>query len=136
MWMSPYRIAVVEKGGERKMYLRLDELSEEEKKESVRWRAPEMKEGKKEKQKMESCVVYSLGLMIYEMITGEVVLNEMSGGDAFSLLSEGERPSLEGIEHEKAAQLIKRMWDGDWKNRPKLREIMNDLQTIIETSQK
>jgi serine/threonine protein kinase len=133
MWMSPYRISVVSEGEERRMYIRLDEVGEREKKASIRWRALEMKEGKKEKEKMESCVVYSLGLILSEMITGEVPLNESNGSDAFSLMSEGERPNLEGGENKRGVELIKRMWDGDWRKRPKLREIMNDLHSLTQS---
>jgi hypothetical protein len=151
--MSPFMVFILsgkggrEMGKEAEYYIRiLGEESSEEKKEFIRWRAPEVSVGEEEEikkkaengrmqqddwKKVEGWAVFSFGLMFFEMMTGEIPLSDVGAMEAHSCVCEGERPETEGVGNQREILLLRKMWRRDWKKRPELRSVIQDLKQMI-----
>ncbi|KAH7830579.1 uncharacterized protein MONOS_1540 [Monocercomonoides exilis] len=122
--LCPYSIFVEE--GNNEIFVLTEELEDEKEKEEMkRWKAPE--EGNEE-DGIEKRVVFTLGLMLHEMTTGEVPLSECDAEEAWEMMRDGVRPLTEGIEGEDMVELMEKMWVDEPKERTSLNEVMNLLK--------
>ncbi|KAH7820484.1 uncharacterized protein MONOS_341 [Monocercomonoides exilis] len=123
--LCPYSI-FVEEGNENEIYLLTDELEDEKEKEEMkRWQAPE--EGDEE---IEKAIVFTLGLILHEMTTGEVPLSECDAEEAQEMMRDGVRPLTEGIEGEDLIELMEETWADEPRGRPSLDETIKLLKKI------
>ncbi|KAH7817888.1 putative Protein tyrosine and serine/threonine kinase [Monocercomonoides exilis] len=127
--LSPYSI-FVEEGIENEIFVLTEELKDEKQKEEMkRWKAPEAGD---EEEDMEKAVVFTLGLILHEMTTGEVPLSECEAEEAQKMMRDGVRPLTEGIEGEDLVELMEKMWADEPKERPTLVEVKESLRELIE----
>ncbi|KAH7819654.1 putative Protein tyrosine and serine/threonine kinase [Monocercomonoides exilis] len=127
--LCPYSI-FVEEGNENEIFVLTEELKDEKQKEEMkRWKAPE--EGN-EDEEMEKTVVFTLGLILHEMTTGEVPLSECDAEEAQEMMRDGVRPLTEGIEGEDLVELMEKMWADEPRDRPSLNEIIKLLEEIYQ----
>ncbi|KAH7827019.1 putative Protein tyrosine and serine/threonine kinase [Monocercomonoides exilis] len=128
--LCPYSI-FVEEGNENEIYLLTEELTDEKQKEEMkRWNAPEAGD---EEEGIEKAVVFSLGLILHEMTTGEVPLSECNAEEAQEMIRDGVRPLTEGIEGEDLVELMESMWADEPNNRPSLVEVKKSIKKIRRT---
>ncbi|KAH7823644.1 uncharacterized protein MONOS_12354 [Monocercomonoides exilis] len=128
--LCPYSIFVEE--GNDEIFVLTEELEDEkEKKEMKRWKAPE--EGN-EDDGIEKAVVFTLGLILHEMTTGEVPLSECEAEEAQEMMKDGVRPLTEGIEGEDLIELMEKMWGDEPNGRPTLAEVIQLLTEMISNS--
>ncbi|KAH7826986.1 uncharacterized protein MONOS_3540 [Monocercomonoides exilis] len=119
--LCPYTI-FVEEGNENEIYLLTKELIDEKQKEEMkRWKAPEAGD---EEEGIEKAVVFTLGLILHEMTTGEVPLSECNAEEAQEMMRDGVRPLTEGIEGEELIEVIEKMWGDEPNGRPSLAEVI------------
>ncbi|KAH7826975.1 putative Protein tyrosine and serine/threonine kinase [Monocercomonoides exilis] len=119
--LCPYSI-FVEEGNENEIYVLTEKLADEKQKEEMkRWKAPEARD---EEEGIEKAVVFSLGLILYEMITGEVPLSECNAEEAQEMIRDGVRPLTEGIEGEEMVEVMEKMWADEPNDRPNLAEVI------------
>ncbi|KAH7831214.1 uncharacterized protein MONOS_3814 [Monocercomonoides exilis] len=131
--LCPYSIFVEE--GNNEIYLLTEELEDEKQKEEMkRWKAPEIgnEEEEEEEEGIEQAVVFTLGLILHEMTTGEVPLSECEAEEAQEMMRDGVRPLIEGIEGEEMVELIERMWADEPDGRPTLGEVIQSLTEMAE----
>ncbi|KAH7831209.1 uncharacterized protein MONOS_3818 [Monocercomonoides exilis] len=131
--LCPYSIFVEE--GNNEIYLLTEELEDEKQKEEMkRWKAPEIgnEDEEVENDGIEQAVVFTLGLILHEMTTGEVPLSECEAEEAQEMMRDGVRPLTEGIEGEEMAELIERMWADEPDSRPTLGEVIQSLMEMAE----
>ncbi|KAH7823557.1 uncharacterized protein MONOS_9446 [Monocercomonoides exilis] len=127
--LCPYSIFVEE--GNNEIYVLTKELEDEKEKEEMkRWKAPE--EGI-EDEGIEKGVVFTLGLILHEMTTGEVPLSECEAEEAQEMMRDGVRPLTEGIEGEELIEVMEKMWGDDPNGRPKLAEVIRLLIEMMES---
>ncbi|KAH7832686.1 uncharacterized protein MONOS_14658 [Monocercomonoides exilis] len=118
----------VEEGNENEIYVLTEELEHEKQKEEMkRWSAPE--EGD-EDDGIEQVVVFTLGLILHEMTTGEVPLSECDPEEAQEMMRDGVRPLTEGIEGEELIEVMEKMWADEPNDRPTLDEVIGLLKGI------
>eukprot|EP00770_Monocercomonoides_exilis_P012796 MONOS_12740.1-p1 / transcript=MONOS_12740.1 / gene=MONOS_12740 / organism=Monocercomonoides_exilis_PA203 / gene_product=unspecified product / transcript_product=unspecified product / location=Mono_scaffold00727:11209-17001(-) / protein_length=1930 / sequence_SO=supercontig / SO=protein_coding / is_pseudo=false len=127
--LCPYSIFVEE--GNNEIFVLTEELEDEKQKEEMkRWKAPE--EGN-EDEGVEKGVVFTLGLILHEMTTGEVPLSECEAEEAQEMMRDGVRPLTEGIEGEYLMELMEKMWGDEPNDRPKLAEVIRLLMEMMES---
>ncbi|KAH7826577.1 putative Protein tyrosine and serine/threonine kinase [Monocercomonoides exilis] len=127
--LCPYSI-FVEEGNENEIYLLTEELTDEKQKEEMkRWKAPEAVD---EEEGIEKAVVFTLGLILHEMTTGEVPLSECNAEEAQEMMRDGVRPLTEGIEGEDLVELMEKMWADEPNDRPMLAEVIDLLKELEE----
>ncbi|KAH7823006.1 uncharacterized protein MONOS_6829 [Monocercomonoides exilis] len=125
--LCPYTIFVEE--GNNEIYLLTEELEDEKEKEEMkRWSAPE---AGNEDDGIEKAVVFSLGLILHEMTTGEVPLSECDAEEAQEMMRDGVRPLTEGIEGEDLVELMEKMWGDEPDGRPTLAEVKKSIKKMI-----
>eukprot|EP00770_Monocercomonoides_exilis_P011693 MONOS_11637.1-p1 / transcript=MONOS_11637.1 / gene=MONOS_11637 / organism=Monocercomonoides_exilis_PA203 / gene_product=unspecified product / transcript_product=unspecified product / location=Mono_scaffold00595:34590-38690(-) / protein_length=1366 / sequence_SO=supercontig / SO=protein_coding / is_pseudo=false len=125
--LCPYSIFVEE--GNNEIYVLTEELEDEKEKEEMkRWSAPEAGE-----EDIEKTVVFTLGLILHEMTTGEVPLSECEAEEAQEMMRDGVRPLTEGIEGEELIELMEKMWGDEPNDRPKLAEVIRLLMEMMES---
>eukprot|EP00770_Monocercomonoides_exilis_P011694 MONOS_11638.1-p1 / transcript=MONOS_11638.1 / gene=MONOS_11638 / organism=Monocercomonoides_exilis_PA203 / gene_product=unspecified product / transcript_product=unspecified product / location=Mono_scaffold00596:406-11438(+) / protein_length=3579 / sequence_SO=supercontig / SO=protein_coding / is_pseudo=false len=124
--LCPYSIFVEE--GNNEIFVLTEELEDEKQKEEMkRWNAPEAGE-----EDLEKTVVFTLGLILHEMTTGEVPLSECDAEEAQEMMRDGVRPLTEGIEGEDMVELMEKMWTDEPNERPTLAEVKESLRELIE----
>eukprot|EP00770_Monocercomonoides_exilis_P004738 MONOS_4715.1-p1 / transcript=MONOS_4715.1 / gene=MONOS_4715 / organism=Monocercomonoides_exilis_PA203 / gene_product=unspecified product / transcript_product=unspecified product / location=Mono_scaffold00128:96627-104027(+) / protein_length=2466 / sequence_SO=supercontig / SO=protein_coding / is_pseudo=false len=124
--LCPYMIFVEE--GNNEIFVLTEELEEEKQKEEMkRWKAPEERD-----EEIEKAVVFTLGLILHEVTTGEVPLSECGAEEAQEMIRDGVRPLTEGIEGEDLVELMEKMWADEPKERPTLIEVKESLRELIE----
>ncbi|KAH7823551.1 uncharacterized protein MONOS_9436 [Monocercomonoides exilis] len=127
--LCPYSIFVEE--GNNEIYVLTEEMEDEKEKEEMkRWKAPE--EGNEE-DGIEQAIVFTLGLILHEMTTGEVPLSECEAEEAQEMMRDGVRPLTEGIEGEELIELMEKMWGDEPNDRPKLAEVIRLLMEMMES---
>ncbi|KAH7823902.1 putative Protein tyrosine and serine/threonine kinase [Monocercomonoides exilis] len=127
--LCPYSI-FVEEGNENEIYVLTEESKDEKQKEEMkRWKAPEVGN---EDEEIEKAVVFTLGLILHEMTTGEVPLSECDAEEAQEMMRDGVRPLTEGIEEEEMVELMEQMWADEPNDRPKLTEVIQLLKELFE----
>eukprot|EP00770_Monocercomonoides_exilis_P011013 MONOS_10961.1-p1 / transcript=MONOS_10961.1 / gene=MONOS_10961 / organism=Monocercomonoides_exilis_PA203 / gene_product=unspecified product / transcript_product=unspecified product / location=Mono_scaffold00522:11750-23009(-) / protein_length=3655 / sequence_SO=supercontig / SO=protein_coding / is_pseudo=false len=125
--LCPYTIFVEE--GNNEIFVLAEELEDEKQKEEMkRWSAPEVGN---EDEEMEKTVVFSLGLILHEMTTGEVPLSECDAEEAQEMMRDGVRPLTEGIEGEDLVELMEKMWGDEPDGRPTLAEVKKSIKKMI-----
>ncbi|KAH7819118.1 uncharacterized protein MONOS_13696 [Monocercomonoides exilis] len=134
--LCPFTIFVEGKGKGKgnEVYVLTEELKGEKLKEEMkRWQAPELRNDyvETEDKGIEQGVVYVLGLILYEMITGEVPLNECKAEKAQEMMKAGVRPMTEGIEGEELVELMEMMWGNEPNDRPTLKEVKKSIKKIM-----
>ena len=72
--------------------------------------------------------MFTLGLMLHEIMTGEVPFGGKTVDEAVLEIGRGERPSVVGLDGEGVVGVMVRMWDGDAEQRPRLREVVEELE--------
>ncbi|KAH7827925.1 putative Protein tyrosine and serine/threonine kinase [Monocercomonoides exilis] len=123
--LCPYSIFVEE--GNNEIFVMTEELEEEKQKEEMkRWKAPEARVGEED---MEKAAVFSLGLILHEMTTGDVPLSECEAEKAQKMMSDGVRQLTEGIDEE-MVELMEQMWADEPDSRPKLEEVIQLLKFL------
>ncbi|KAH7819198.1 uncharacterized protein MONOS_10303 [Monocercomonoides exilis] len=135
--LCPFSIFVEERN-ENEIYVLTEELEDEKlKNEMKRWQAPEVgnengsDREEEEEEGIEQGVVYVLGLILHEMITGEVPLSECKAEEAQEMMRDGVRPLTEGIEGEELVEMMERMWKDDPNDRPTLKEVKKSIKKIM-----
>ncbi|KAH7831195.1 uncharacterized protein MONOS_15565 [Monocercomonoides exilis] len=131
--LCPYTIFVEE--GSNEIFVLTEELEEEKQKEEMkRWKAPEIgnEDEEVENDGIEQAVVFTLGLILHEMTTGEVPLSECEAEEAQEMMRDGVRPLTDGIEGEEMVELIERMWGDEPDIRPTLGEVIQSLMEMAE----
>ncbi|KAH7818139.1 uncharacterized protein MONOS_3938 [Monocercomonoides exilis] len=125
--LCPYSI-FVEEGNENEIYLLTEELEDEKEKDELkRWKAPEAGD---EEEGIEKAAVFSLGLILHEMTTGEVPLSECDAEEAQEMMRDGVRPLTEGIEGEDMVELMEKMWADEPDYRPNLAQVIRFLKVL------
>ncbi|KAH7832661.1 uncharacterized protein MONOS_3984 [Monocercomonoides exilis] len=125
--ICPYTI-FVEEGNENEIYVLTEELKDEKQKEEMnRWKAPEVGN---EDDGIEQAVVFTLGLILHEMTTGEVPLSECDAEEAQEMMRDGVRPLTEGIEGEDLVEVMEKMWADEPNDRPTLDRVIGLLKGI------
>lgn len=77
--------------------------------------------------------VYSFGLMLWEAAAGEVPFRELQGMQAaFAVWSRGARPPMPTDTPPRLAALIRRCWAALPAQRPEFREIVRELEVLVE----
>ncbi|KAH7831266.1 uncharacterized protein MONOS_3886 [Monocercomonoides exilis] len=131
--LCPYSIFVDE--GNNEIFVLTEELKDEKQKEEMkRWKASEAgnEDEEVENDGIEQAVVFTLGLILHEMTTGEVPLSECEADEAQEMMRDGVRPLTEGIEGEEMVELIERMWADEPDGRPTLGEVIQSLMEMAE----
>ncbi|KAH7816886.1 uncharacterized protein MONOS_14143 [Monocercomonoides exilis] len=126
--LCPYTI-FIEEGNENEIYLLTEELEDEKEKEEMkRWKAPEVGN---EDEEIEKAVVFTLGLILHEMTTGEVPLSECNAEEAQEMMRDGVRPLTEGIEGTEMVEVMEKMWMDDPRGRPALAEVKRQMKVAM-----
>ncbi|KAH7815693.1 uncharacterized protein MONOS_121 [Monocercomonoides exilis] len=127
--LCTYSIFVEEETNE--IFILTEELKDEKEIEEIkRWKAPEVgnEDEEVEDEGIEQAVVFKLGLILHEMITGEVPLSECNSEEAQEMMRDGVRPLTEGIEEEEMVILMEKMWADDPNERCSLKEVVASLR--------
>ncbi|KAK2952893.1 hypothetical protein BLNAU_12214 [Blattamonas nauphoetae] len=95
--------------------------------EGQRWRAPEASRSNVEKIDIESALVFSLGLVLWEVWTGEVPWKEMDEANAARQNEGGVQPNLKLVLDTSIRELISRCLSFDPKERPSLQDVFDGL---------
>ncbi|KAK2955439.1 hypothetical protein BLNAU_9667 [Blattamonas nauphoetae] len=95
--------------------------------EGQRWRAPELCRPLGEKIDVESALVFSLGLVLWEVWTGEVPWKEMDGANAGRQNEGGVQPNLKLVLDVEVRSLVEKCLSFDPKDRPSLKEVLSVL---------
>ncbi|KAK2955435.1 hypothetical protein BLNAU_9663 [Blattamonas nauphoetae] len=95
--------------------------------EGQRWRAPELCRPLGEKIDVESALVFSLGLVLWEVWTGEVPWKEMDEANAGRQNEGGVQPNLKLVVDAEIRELITKCLSFDPKDRPSLKEVLSGL---------
>ncbi|KAH7827720.1 uncharacterized protein MONOS_4024 [Monocercomonoides exilis] len=123
--LCPYSIFVEE--GTNEIFVLTEELEDEKQKDEMkRWKAPE-----EEDEEIEKAVVFTLGLILHEMTTGEVPLSECNAEEAQEMIRDGVRPLTEGIEGEELIEVMEKMWADEPNDRPSLAEVKKSIKKIM-----
>ncbi|KAH7823564.1 uncharacterized protein MONOS_15210 [Monocercomonoides exilis] len=126
--LCPYSIFIEE--GNSEIFVLTEELEDDKQKEDMkRWKAPEAGD---EDDEIEKAIVFTLGLILHEMTTGEVPLSECEAEEAQEMMRDGVRPLTEGIEGEELIELMEKMWGDEPNDRPKLAEVIRLLMEMME----
>ncbi|KAH7817166.1 uncharacterized protein MONOS_12970 [Monocercomonoides exilis] len=89
------------------------------KKECMRWKAPELLNGRK-KHATKKTVVFSVGMMVWECLTLDVPFGEYEAEAAGDKMVNGERPGVGKITESRLLGLVKGCWKADSGERPTL----------------
>ncbi|KAH7830625.1 uncharacterized protein MONOS_667 [Monocercomonoides exilis] len=95
------------------------EDDENNRKEFLRWKAPELLMNKKMEATKES-VVFSIGMMLWECLTLQIPFGEYEGEVAGQKIANGERPSTDTIQDSKLTKLVQSMLSSTVSDRPSL----------------
>ncbi|KAK2947806.1 hypothetical protein BLNAU_17226 [Blattamonas nauphoetae] len=95
--------------------------------EGQRWRAPEVSRSNVEKIDVESALVFSLGLVLWEVWTGEVPWKEMDEANACRQNEGGIQPNLKLVLDPSIRELISKCLSFDPKDRPSLQDVFDGL---------
>ncbi|KAH7824993.1 uncharacterized protein MONOS_6799 [Monocercomonoides exilis] len=118
--LCPYSIFVEE--GNNEIFVLAEKIEDEkEKGEMKRWKAPEVGN---EDEEIEKAVVFTLGLILHEMTTGEETLSECEAEEAQEMMRDGVRPLTEGIEEEEIVEVMEKMWANEPNDRCTLGEVI------------
>ncbi|KAK2950580.1 hypothetical protein BLNAU_14472 [Blattamonas nauphoetae] len=99
--------------------------------EGLRWRAPEIGAWSGEKIDGESALVFSLGLVLWEIWTGEVPWKEMDEANATRQNEGGEKPNMKLVLDEEIRSLISWSLSLDPKERPSLKSVVDGLCSVV-----
>ncbi|KAH7818747.1 uncharacterized protein MONOS_5286 [Monocercomonoides exilis] len=125
--LCPYSI-FVEEGNENEIFVLTEELKDKKEKEEMkRWKAPEIGN---EDEGVEKGVVFTLGLILHEMTTGEVPFSECIAEEAQEMMRDGVRPLTEGIEGEEMVGLMEKMWADEPDSRPTFGEVISKMEIV------
>ncbi|KAA6386532.1 MAG: hypothetical protein EZS28_017940, partial [Streblomastix strix] len=80
----------------------------------------------------ESSVVFSLGVIIWEMLTGEIPFGEVDAISASNRIMNGQRPSLSGYEDTRLGNLIEKCWCQYPSQRIQLDDLYMEIQELIK----
>ncbi|KAK2945725.1 hypothetical protein BLNAU_19338 [Blattamonas nauphoetae] len=95
--------------------------------EGQRWRAPEVSRLDGEKIDVESALVFSLGLVLWEVWTGEVPWKEMDDANACRQNEGGVIPNMKQVLDPEIRKLITKCLALDPKERPSLQDVFDGL---------
>ncbi|KAK2953657.1 hypothetical protein BLNAU_11378 [Blattamonas nauphoetae] len=95
--------------------------------EGQRWRAPELSRMNEEKIDVESALVFSLGMVLWEVWTEEVPWKEMDEANAARQNEGGVTPNLKLVLDTDIRELITKCLSFDPKNRPSLKDVLSGL---------
>ncbi|KAK2954062.1 hypothetical protein BLNAU_11025 [Blattamonas nauphoetae] len=98
--------------------------------EGLRWRAPEIGAWSGEKIDGESALVFSLGLVLWEIWTGEVPWKEMDEANAGRQNEGGVQPNMKLVLDEGIRSLISQSLSLDPKERPSLKSVVGVLCSL------
>ncbi|KAK2948487.1 hypothetical protein BLNAU_16556 [Blattamonas nauphoetae] len=108
-----------------------DKVRIRERVEDQRWQAPEMVKGG-EMAEMEKAVVFSLGLLLWELETGEIPCKEIDAVNAQRAFGSGFQLDMTSITNKTLAQLIDKCVSPDLDSRPLLKDVVLILETLDE----
>ncbi|KAH7816753.1 uncharacterized protein MONOS_8940 [Monocercomonoides exilis] len=96
-------------------------------KECLRWKAPELQMSKKMGATKES-VEFSIGMMLWECLALQIPFGEYPAEVAGQKIANGERPNMEGINTEsELIDVAKRATSMNWQERPTLGELKREF---------
>ncbi|KAH7826556.1 uncharacterized protein MONOS_7906 [Monocercomonoides exilis] len=99
---------------------------EDNRKECLRWKAPELQMNKKMGATKES-VSFSIGMMVWECLTLDIPFGEYESEVAGDKISKGERPNVEKIRGSELYELVWSSMGKDWNDRPTLNEMKREF---------
>ncbi|KAH7827731.1 uncharacterized protein MONOS_3915 [Monocercomonoides exilis] len=99
---------------------------EDNRKECLRWKAPELQMNKKMGATKES-VAFSIGMMVWECLTLDIPFGEYEAEVAGDKISKGERPNAEKIRGSELYELVWSSMGKDWNDRPTLSEMKREF---------
>ncbi|KAK2953638.1 hypothetical protein BLNAU_11359 [Blattamonas nauphoetae] len=102
--------------------------------ESQRWLAPEVA-GKKPNVVGSQASVFSLGLILWEIETGQVPYGEQDGANAARQIAAGVPPDLSQVKNTEMKELIEMCLALNPKDRPQLADIETSLNAIEDASE-
>ena len=71
--------------------------------------------------------VYSFGVMLYEMVTGQLALRHLNQYQVMAFIIRGKRPDIPDKVLPFTRSLITRCWSGDPSDRPSFANIYSEL---------
>ncbi|KAA6381382.1 MAG: hypothetical protein EZS28_023092 [Streblomastix strix] len=98
---------------------------------ALRWRAPEMQDGAPPSSET---AAFSLGLVLWEMLTYEVPLGKLDANIAMRRIYGKARPSLADMPEQAISDLIEKLWSHKPDKRPslvELQEISRDISPFL-----
>eukprot|EP00770_Monocercomonoides_exilis_P010636 MONOS_10584.1-p1 / transcript=MONOS_10584.1 / gene=MONOS_10584 / organism=Monocercomonoides_exilis_PA203 / gene_product=unspecified product / transcript_product=unspecified product / location=Mono_scaffold00486:39282-46349(+) / protein_length=2150 / sequence_SO=supercontig / SO=protein_coding / is_pseudo=false len=97
--------------------------------ETLRWVAPDVNE---DGVGTEQSSVFSLGLLMYAMLFGQMPFEDMNPVEASLAIAAGKRPDISGAFDSTLTQLLMECWQKSAQKRPSLRELESTLRMIIQ----
>ncbi|XP_078571960.1 mitogen-activated protein kinase kinase kinase zak-1-like isoform X3 [Branchiostoma floridae x Branchiostoma japonicum] len=96
---------------------------------TIPWMAPEVIQGLPVS---EACDTYSFGVVVWELLTGEVPFKGVEGFQvAWLVVERNERLTIPSSSPPKLATLMNQCWETDPKKRPTVREILATLEGMM-----
>ncbi|KAH7816163.1 uncharacterized protein MONOS_16042 [Monocercomonoides exilis] len=102
------------------------EDDEDNRKECLRWKAPELLNGTK-KHATKKTVVFSIGMMLWECLTLQIPFGEYEAETAGEKIKNGERPGMESIRGSEMCEAVENGLDGDPERRASLMQVKRYL---------
>ncbi|KAH7824303.1 uncharacterized protein MONOS_7170 [Monocercomonoides exilis] len=102
------------------------EDEEDNRKECMRWKAPELMNGTK-KQATKKTVVFSIGMMLWECLTLDIPFGEYEAVIAGEKIKNGERPFIEKVEQTSYFGCIRSCFEGKGCLRPTLIDLKREF---------
>ncbi|KAH7817975.1 uncharacterized protein MONOS_12720 [Monocercomonoides exilis] len=102
------------------------EDDENARKEFLRWKAPELLMNKKMGATKES-VVFSMGMMLWEILTVEIPFGDYSAEGAGQKIVRGERPEMKGVRVSVFGEVVSRCLSWERSKRPRLGELKREF---------
>jgi len=98
---------------------------------TVNWMPPEVFDGGVYDTKSD---IFSFGMVLWELLTGQIPFGEVPPLQVLQLIDSGERPFIPAGVNAVFAQLIRDCWEEDPDKRPTFTEILNKLDLCGEHS--
>ncbi|KAK2954108.1 hypothetical protein BLNAU_10925 [Blattamonas nauphoetae] len=102
--------------------------------EDQRWQAPEMVKGRVVAE-MEKAAVFSLGILLWELETGEIPCKEVDAVNAQRAFESGFQLSMTTITNKTLTELIEKCVTPDVNSRPLLKHVVQTLEGLEEKKQ-
>ena len=95
---------------------------------TIHWMAPEVLRAKPY---CESADVYSLGIVVYELVTGLLPYESLAPCDVIMAVVSGSRPAITPAVSRAQRELMERLWDARPEQRGGLERVLADLDVAF-----